>query len=473
MAKYPNDADQDLGFLADAEAEGQADWFFELPEGAWKRQEEKNRWLRKRLLEQAGKSSSTPPQRDGSVKRSDDDDIADRVDAAVDSHEEGPEREGLGSALQQPSGAEPEDASAEADEPVEFVIPPHFAGDEDEAAPGEPQNSDDEAFALRTPFDPRRSDSAAAERDDASRHLFVVPPHFESDLDGRDPGAEHESDEPPESATITNIHRVSDEPGVDVDHETESEEPTSRWDEELANAGSSGSIIDGMREWAQKGKAADEQPEPVAFDEAELGAERPPLERSTPQHESSDADEPDDDWVLGLLEADEENPRRAPKRGIFARIFGRDRQDGFDESRSLEQAGAEPEWSLQSDDDGGENDDALPSSGMMDEKDPWAEFLSEADDDAAPADAPPPAPEVRNSGSEEPGAGAAPIQDFEPEQDGALLEETNESADAEPAQRDDAPAEVAYFNEESTLHAEIDGDLGDDWSSSLSIEGKP
>ena len=157
----------------------------------------------------------------------------------------------------------------------------------------------------------------------------------------------------------------------------------SRWDEALAASSGSGSIIDGMREWADQAKSSDHaedvprRPKQLADPQID---DQQPVEDESPASQKPEAEPSDEDgWMAELLEADEALPEPIESRpGLFSRLFGRNKQDQFDEDEVIERAESEPDWAP---------DD--PATSAVTEKDPWAEFLADAEEpaDTGPASA--------------------------------------------------------------------------------------
>ena len=61
MARNREDVPDDDPFVDGLEVENEEDWYFDLPDGAWERQEEKNQSLRERLLDHAGNRNRPLP----------------------------------------------------------------------------------------------------------------------------------------------------------------------------------------------------------------------------------------------------------------------------------------------------------------------------------------------------------------------------------------------------------------------------
>jgi signal peptidase I len=329
MARDQDDERQDYGFSDEFESEQESDWFFDLPAGAWERQEEKNQDLRRRLLEQTGHHKEPEPAPTDIAEDGPDD-----AEEAADTPGAEPRKRrwGLGKKLEH-AAVEP-DPSIESDniaaspwgieaEELEFVPPPHF----------DAENEPDES---------RGPSTAPVELTDLDDHRDVAD-------------AEIQSDE-----TIT--------------------APLSKWDEALASSQGSGSIIDGMREWVGRNKAAAEaESSDSSFQDAGFTAGVVPVGHAAAADETNEADdEQDDEWVVELLEADREVPEPLiEKRGFFAKMLGRGKKDSFDEDETLEAAKAAPDWAPEE-----PPHEPAAISDMdepMSEKDPWAEFLRDAD----------------------------------------------------------------------------------------------
>lgn len=214
-----------------------AGWYFDLPNGAWERQEAKNRELR----ESVRRNINTDPPKDvfGGVKKDQDDD-ADPMSA-------------WGALQELDAPTRKTSWSFQADQPpADDELPGSTArpaADSDYST--EPEN------ASSTPFKLRPRD--ASEDDDAPR---LRPPAGLFGFGGSDDAADEPAEEIPPLRTFSS-RALEQEPleptpfvRSDGREHAEGERPKSRWDDLFGEKASEGaSMLEGMRNWAHQSES--------------------------------------------------------------------------------------------------------------------------------------------------------------------------------------------------------------------------
>jgi signal peptidase I len=343
---------QEPGLEAPAGDDGADGWYFDLPTGAWERQEEKNRALRESVRQ---KARNEPRRRDPFAEpRSQDGDWSSaggtwRLARDEDAQPQAPP----------PSQAlRPRSWESPAAAPADWGVPPVVPGDElDEEAQADISTAMRRwATAARGPATRPASEPAAPSSIEAGDDPVSVPGAADpasavaADVPEPTPGG------PPPGPRLKPASVPDPAPAA----------PGSRWDD-MFGATVPGSIVDSMRDWAER-RAAEEAAErdpsrlpPELLKRFDWEYDTPvappamapvPASRIGPAEQEDvtivDADAFPDDWAMFARDSQPAGVPPEKKPGLLGRVFGRRGQDPTDQRgpRDDDPAG---EWMAQPD----------------------------------------------------------------------------------------------------------------------------
>lgn len=393
--------DNDREYFDDPAEGGESadDWFFDLPQGAWERQEAKRRQLRDRLLSQAGEVEPPPPRKNPLDKA---------AKEPEPKHEEKRSRWGL---FRRHHDDQALEETAPAFRAEDFVM-----GAEPESPPARPTfEAAPETDARGAGWDDQPA--TAQQHDERPVSLWdAALQQTEDPLEAmRRWATGHRDDTAQETASLED---------ADAPPGAQHRDPV--WAEPLTAAHNE--AADAAQRWSRAGIHHIED------------ADEPPLAELDPIAPESIISEAEDDfepWAKELLEADEEPPPHSKeKRGILGKLFGRGDEHEPDIDEVIAHAETEGSWTPASDEPSPAREAAPDEATLSFEKppepeaavglssDPWAEFLRAR---AREQD-----PEARPTGAEEP--------DSPPFAKGSSIGESADAAASIPRVEEPAPA---------------------------------
>jgi signal peptidase I len=451
-----------------------ADWYFDLPSGAWERQEQKNRDLRKQILSNLDGQRRDPLAPGGQRPL--------EKPRKLSPEEEREARRAALRAMQE-----------ERQDPSPAAWPPPPGGDDDAEWSTEPVPFPVERAEHRRAEDAQHTDQPHHDPDDAGarplplkRHFQALPPPpapaaeeappskwdamFGAPAEGRNmlegmrawsAKATDGDDAGPSTAPLRDDHPAHAEPPVAppaplARHAATEpppaaaagpDAPRSRWDEAFGGRPEEGNVLEGMRNWATS--RHDDAPRRRLLDD-QRPAEAP--ERHTAAQAASDNTSELDGLFPGadapLFDSPSGRPSHAPeiepvhqKKGLFGKLFGKKKADPEPEAGPA--AAATGDWLPD------EDDWTAKSTLMLTQEEGAFEVVAPASN-ASNESAAPPEAMTDDAGEEEPLPEVLPRWSWLSRDSNAPAEATAPTGGAHPAawegwdgaSADEAPAEA-------------------------------